>query len=182
MDLFGENGFRGTSITQIETAAGLTPGAGGIYHHFRTKESVLEAGLKRHLDRVLALRDITMLMKGLGDLRSELTVVARYILAELNNETAFMRILATESRARPHLLDGAVDQLLRKSFSGFAGWLTEEANIDIARAEAIAAVALGALLSSRILPALFGVSPTDVDDETFIHTWVDMVERATTGK
>ncbi|MWA03836.1 TetR family transcriptional regulator [Actinomadura sp. LD22] len=30
MELFARNGYKGTSVTQIERAVGLTPGAGGI--------------------------------------------------------------------------------------------------------------------------------------------------------
>ncbi|NMN95923.1 TetR/AcrR family transcriptional regulator [Antrihabitans stalactiti] len=177
MELFSENGFRGTSITQIETAAGLTPGAGGIYHHFRTKESLLEAGLARHLDRLLALRDITKLMAGLGDLRAELMLMARYVLSEMDNEQTLLRILATESRSRPHVLDGGVEELVRRSYSGFAGWLVDEANLTRERAERIAVVGLGALLSARLIPTLFSVTPTDVSDEDFVKTWVEMMVR-----
>ena len=180
MDLFSENGFRGTSITQIETAAGLTPGAGGIYHHFKTKDALLEAGLARHLDRVAALRDIRRIMVDLGDLRAELTLVARYILTELDNEKALLRIIATESRSKPHLVEGAVDQLVRRSYSGFADWLREEANLSSARAANVTAVGLGALLSSRLVPSLFGVSPTDVSDTDFVKTWVGMMMSAIT--
>jgi AcrR family transcriptional regulator len=179
MELFSEQGFRGTSITDIETAAGLTPGAGGIYHHFRTKDSLLEAGLKRHLDRVLALRDITRLLAGLGDLRASLTVVARYVLTELDNEQALLRILATEARARPHLMDDRFEGLIKGSYAGFASWLANEADID--DADAIAAVGLGALLSSRLVSALFGVKPTDVSDELFVATWVDMMVNTLNG-
>lgn len=173
MELFSENGFRGTSITQIESAAGLTPGAGGIYHHFRTKDALLQAGLKRHMDRVVALRDITRLLAGLGDLRVSLTVVARYVLAELDKEQALLRILATEARARPHLVDDRFEGLIKGSFSGFASWLRTEAEIE--DADAIAAVGLGALLSSRLVSALFGVQATEVSDELFVATWVEMM-------
>src|ERR1700677_4160546 len=47
MRLFSENGYSGTSIAKIEAAAGLTPGAGGIYHHFKSKEALLAAGIER---------------------------------------------------------------------------------------------------------------------------------------
>src|SRR6476659_5139838 len=45
MRLFGERGYDATSVAEIERSAGLTPGAGGLFHHFRTKEAVLVAGL-----------------------------------------------------------------------------------------------------------------------------------------
>lgn len=46
MRLFGEQGYSATSVAQIEAAAGLRPGAGGLYAHFRSKEALLRAGLE----------------------------------------------------------------------------------------------------------------------------------------
>lgn len=37
--LFSEHGYAATSIAKIEAATGLTPGAGGLYHHFQSKDS-----------------------------------------------------------------------------------------------------------------------------------------------
>ena len=33
MRLFSQHGYAATSIAKIEAASGLTPGAGGLYHH-----------------------------------------------------------------------------------------------------------------------------------------------------
>jgi AcrR family transcriptional regulator len=175
MHLFGENGYRGTSVAQIERAAGLTPGAGGLYHHFRTKESVLAAGIERHLARLDALRDIRRVLTGLGDLRAELLVTARYALAELDSEGELLRVLVSEARARPHLVEAAVQRLVSATYAEFAGWLAERAGLPEERAAAVAAVGLGSLLSSRLLSGVLGVAPTGVDDETFVATWVDMM-------
>lgn len=38
MRLFGEQGYKATSVAQIEKAAGLTPGSGGLYHHFKSRK------------------------------------------------------------------------------------------------------------------------------------------------
>jgi AcrR family transcriptional regulator len=175
MTLFGDNGFRGTSVAQIEAAAGLTPGAGGLYHHFRTKEEVLTAGIDRHLDRLSALRDIRRLFTDLGDTRAELTMTARYALTELDNETELLRILATESRTRPALVERAVATLVNTTHAEFAAWLSESKSCPPERAAAIAAVGLGALLSNRLMRGLLGIAPAGVDDDTFIATWVEMI-------
>src|SRR6185295_14014181 len=47
MDLFGRQGYHGTTIAQIEAAAGLSAGAGGLYRHFKSKRALLEEGLDR---------------------------------------------------------------------------------------------------------------------------------------
>ncbi|MEV1179250.1 hypothetical protein [Nonomuraea sp. NPDC049784] len=107
-------------------------------------------------------------------------VTARYILAELDNETELLRILALEARTHPDLVEGAVHRLVSATYAEFAAWLAERTGLAPERAEAVAAVGLGALLSSRLLTGVLGVTPTGVDDETFVTTWVDMMTRAMT--
>jgi AcrR family transcriptional regulator len=177
MRLFGENGFRGTSVAQIEAAAGLSPGAGGLYHHFRAKDDVLAEGIRRHLARLDALRDIRALLTDLGDLRAELAVAARYFLAELDSQTELFRILVCEARSRPGLLTGAADQLISSTYQSFADWLLQAAGPELgaARALTLSAIAMGALLSDRILRNVMGVRFSSVDDDMIIGVWVDMV-------
>src|SRR5580692_4279891 len=148
MRLFSEHGYTATSIAKIEAAAGLTPGAGGIYHHFASKEAVLTAGIERQLARLGALREIRHVLGSLGDLKAELTLTARYILAELDSESELLRILASEARHQTQLLKTAVDQLVSSTFEGFAIWIAERAARPIAdeEAKAIAALGLGSLL------------------------------------
>jgi AcrR family transcriptional regulator len=176
MRLFSEHGYTATSIAKIEAAAGLTPGAGGIYHHFASKEAVLAAGIERQLARLGALRDIRQVLGSLGDLKAELTLTARYILAELDSESELLRILASEARHQPQLLKTAVDQLVSSTFEGFAAWIAERAARPIAdeEAAAIAALGLGSLLSSRLLRDVLGI-PAQVDDETLVDTWVGLM-------
>ncbi|MFC5184505.1 TetR/AcrR family transcriptional regulator [Actinomadura harenae] len=180
MRLFGEQGYRGTSVAQIERAAGLTPGAGGLYHHFRTKEALLRAGIERNLNRLDALRDIRRVLGGLGDLRAELTLSARYVLAELDGEEELLRIMLTEARSRPEIVEDAVRQLVNTTFTEFTAWLRESAGVPEERAAAVASVGLGALFSSRVMSGLLKVSPVGVDDETFVATWVEMMHRMLT--
>jgi AcrR family transcriptional regulator len=176
MALFSQNGYAATSIAKIEAAAGLTPGAGGIYHHFASKEAVLAAGIERQLGRLGALREIRNVLGSLGDLKAELTLTARYVLAELDSESELLRILASDARSRPQLLTTAVDELVSSTFAGFATWIVERAERAIApeEAEAIAAFGLGSLLSSRLLRDVLGI-PSQVDDETLVETWVGLM-------
>jgi AcrR family transcriptional regulator len=183
MRLFSENGYSGTSITKIEAAAGLTPGAGGIYHHFKSKEALLAAGIERQLARLDALRDIRRVLGPLGDIKAELTLTARYILAELDSESELLRILASEARNRPQLLATAAEQLVNSTYTGFATWIGErtEAPLTDEQATAIAAVGLGSLLSSRLLVDVLGI-PASVDDVTLVDTWVQMMMASVRAK
>src|SRR5258708_36874716 len=87
MRLFSAQGFEATSVSQIEAAAGLAPGSGALYHHFKSKEALLNAGIDRQLDRRSAMHDIRALFAGLGDMRAELTVLARYLLSGHDEES-----------------------------------------------------------------------------------------------
>ncbi|HVR06401.1 MAG TPA: TetR/AcrR family transcriptional regulator [Solirubrobacteraceae bacterium] len=182
MLLFGQHGYAGTSITKIEAAAGLTPGAGGIYHHFASKEAVLAAGIERQLARLDALREIRGVLTPLGDIETELTVIARYALAELDSEADLLRLLASEARNRPELLRTAVDRLVSSTFAGFASWIGEHAQPPLSGegAAATAAVGLGALLSSRLLRDVLGI-PAPVADEQLVQTWVALMLTALGG-
>src|SRR5436305_14661926 len=82
MRLFGERGYVATSVAEIERSAGLTPGAGGLFHHFRNKEAVLVAGIERQPARLEAVRQIRGATPSLGDPRAELTLVARYVFLD----------------------------------------------------------------------------------------------------
>jgi AcrR family transcriptional regulator len=182
MRLFSQHGYSATSIAKIEAAAGLTPGAGGIYHHFPSKEAVLAAGIERQLSRLGALREIRRVLGSLGDIKAELTLTARYVLAELDSETELLRILASDARNRPQLLTAAVEQLVSSTFTGFATWIGERAKRAITDEEAIAIASfgLGSLLCTRLLRDVLGI-PAQVNDETLVDTWVELMVVALTG-
>lgn len=176
MRLFSQHGYAATSVAKIEAAAGLTAGAGGLYHHFKSKEAVLAAGIERQLARLEALRDIRRLLTPLGDLKAELTLIARYILAELDSEAELLRILVSEARNRPELLTNAVDRLVNSSLEGFAGWIEERSERlpPGTTAATLATLGLGSLLSSRLLRDVVGV-PSLVDDDELVAAWVNLM-------
>jgi len=173
MRLFSQHGYAATSIARIEEEAGLTPGAGGLYHHFKSKEAVLAAGIERQLERLGALRKIRQVLGSLGDLRAELTLTARYFLAELDNESELLRILASDARNRPQVLIAAAEELVSSAFTDFAEWIAEEAKrtVPAEEAKAIAVLGLGSLLSSRLLRDVLRV-PIPIEDETLVDAWV----------
>ena len=170
MRLFAERGYDATSSAEIERSAGLTPGAGGLFHHFRNKEAVLAAGIERQLARLEAVRHIRGAIPPLGDLRAELTLVARYVFLELEEEQELLRVLITQGRQRPHLLSGAIEQVVRGAFDEFAALLVRAGGTEVG-----AALALGSLVAFASAELLLGQAPVDADREEVIATWVSMV-------
>jgi AcrR family transcriptional regulator len=50
--LFAEHGFDATRVARIAQVAGLSPGAGGLYRHFRSKRALLSAVIDLALERL----------------------------------------------------------------------------------------------------------------------------------
>ena len=101
LGLFAAEGYRGTTIRKIEQAAGLTPGAGGMYRHFKSKEELLMAAMKRYQADVAA--DIAKIpgMLDLGDVRAELLLAAKLSREFNERNDALLRVLILESAAIP---------------------------------------------------------------------------------
>ncbi|MDT5321925.1 MAG: hypothetical protein QOE94_3997 [Mycobacterium sp.] len=178
MRLFGSQGYQATSITQIEAAAGLAPGSGALYHHFKSKEALLEAGIDRQLDRRRAMHDIRTLFAGLGDLRIELTMLGRYVLTVLDEETQLLQIAARTPPDQSPRLDNAYAALVEGLYAEVAGWIKGWATeITNQGALAIAAVAVDALLGKRATKTLFRLPAKDIRDEDYIAEWALMLTR-----
>jgi AcrR family transcriptional regulator len=176
MRLFGEQGYQATSITQIEAAAGLAPGSGALYHHFKSKEALLEAGIDRQLDRRRAMHDIRTLFAGLGDLRIELTMLGRYVLTVLDEETQLLQIAARTPPDQSPRLNTAYAALIDGLHAEVADWIKGWApKIADQEARAIAAIGVDALLGKRATKTVFRVLATDPQDERYIAQWTAML-------
>jgi AcrR family transcriptional regulator len=172
MRLFGEQGYQATSVAQIEAAAGLAPGSGALYHHFKSKEALLEAGIDRQLDRRSAMRDIRALFVGLGDLRSELTMLGRYVLAVLDEESQLLQIASRIPAGRPARLNDAYAALFDGLYTEVADWVKGWAPmISQQDAAAIGAIGVNALLGKRETSRLLHAPGTDIPDEQYIAEW-----------
>jgi AcrR family transcriptional regulator len=52
LSMVAEKGLGGTSVIDIEAAAGLSPGSGAFYRHFHSKEEALAAAVRHEVDRL----------------------------------------------------------------------------------------------------------------------------------
>jgi AcrR family transcriptional regulator len=174
MRLFAERGFAGTTVGEIEEAAGLAPRAGGLYKHFASKRAVLEAGIQRHVNELEGLRPV-MEMLPLGDLRAELTLIGRLGLQELASEIPLIKLVQKEGDRFPELAAAMDERIIERAQVqgvGVVSRLVGDA-LDEAEVAALAAVARLALVGYRIEEVMFGPRPIPEDD--FLEAWVDVL-------
>ena len=99
LTLFAGQGFRRTTVGEIEAAAGFTARGGTLYKHFPSKQALLDTAVARHVDRVRALRRTADLLP-LGEFGSELTLLMRSLLVELEEERLITLLLEKEGDSR----------------------------------------------------------------------------------
>lgn len=186
MRLFGEKGYEPTTVAEIEAAAGLTPGSGGLYRHFRSKREVLSAGV---LDQVRAAADLVALMEAPEQarelpLRERLTLFAKAGFRRLDAKRDLTRLLhRRDLSAFPELLEALRDEDLRRVFQSVTHWLEIEAG-DSAPArdwQALAALLSGALAHYWLLRDAMGAHPDGVDEARYVAAWVEIGVLLLTG-
>jgi len=177
MRLFAERGFSATTITQIEQAAGLSPGAGGIYRHFPSKVAILEAGVADQIasgaDFVSMISDASALAR--LPLRDRLLVVAHAGLRRLEQEGDLNRLVLRDLSSFPHLLDEVGRDDIGRVFRAFAGWLADQPDVSQDRdLEAIGMVLMGAVTHFWIMQEIFGDHPAGVDEDRYLTAAADL--------
>lgn len=176
MRLFGAKGFEATSVSQIEAAAGLAAGSGALYHHFKSKEALLNAGIDRQLDRRRAMRDIRALFAGLGDLRAELTALGRYLLTVIDEESELLRIAARTPVGRSPRLDTAyaalVDGLNTELGEWIVAWTPGTSQQDCA---VLAALGVNSILGARFATSLFQATTPPIPDDRYLTEWTALL-------
>ncbi|MCX2932110.1 helix-turn-helix domain containing protein [Mycobacterium sp. CVI_P3] len=176
MQLFSANGYEATSISQIEAAAGLAAGSGALYHHFKSKNSLLEAGINRQLDRRRAMSDIRALFAGLGDLRSELTALGRYLFAVIDQETELLQIAARTPAGRSAHLDAAYAAFSDGLNAQLTDWITTWApRLSQQERAVLAAHGINSLLGARFATALLHQPAARIADDVYLAEWTALL-------
>ena len=175
MSLFSERGTRGTTIGDIEENAGLTRRGGAFYKHFRSKEEILEAGIERQIREVENMRGVLDLLP-LGDLQAELTLLCRWLLAELTHERDMTRVFEKEGEHIPALRDRMLERVIQVGYRQAAQlaqrWV-KEYDIDDLDVEAVVTILVGAIVNYRRTQWTFGGAPLEVGEDRFVDAWVD---------
>jgi AcrR family transcriptional regulator len=179
MRLFGERGFHATTVADIESAAGLARGAGGLYRHFRSKRALLEEGIRRQIDAGQGLLGLMGDREALADvsLDDQLRAVARAGLRRLHQERDLNRILLRDLRDFPDLLAEVERDEMRRVSGVVAEWLTTRVGQaqDGVDWQAIGAVLIGATSQFWILTDVFGHHPDGVSEDRYVEALVALV-------
>lgn len=176
IELFAENGYEGTSVGEIEAAAGLAPRSGALYKHFPSKRALLGAALAERMDAIDRI-DERMDLLPLGDVGAELTMIGRLALRELESERQLARIVMKEGDRFPEIAADFHDAIVARGRSLAITWVTTRARalgIEPADAEATAEVMADALIGRALQSFMFGQRLGRVDEDRFLAAWVEL--------
>jgi len=171
--LFASRGFDGTTVGDIEAAAGLKPRRGGLYRHFPSKLALLEAAVARHNATARrAAFEFTRLP--VEDPRELALLVGRWMLADLDAQRAMTHVLEREGNR----LQTVRDEFRVGSDAGFqaAAALVRKWAAD-GDAEVVGVVLLGALVNFRRSAWTLGLAPLELDDERFLVGFADVFSK-----
>ena len=173
--LFSERGYGATSVAEIQLACGLTAGSGALYKHFSSKQELLAEGIRRYLNDLDDSR--AALMEVLPDEpRAALQMIARAVSDAMAGDGPVIRVGLRDLEQFPELLAELWDGLLGALYGELAAWLTVQraaGRIEINDPAATAAVLLASLTYYRVLDALIGRTPGDVDESAYLSAWID---------
>lgn len=176
MRLFAEHGYAGTTVGQIEEAAGLAPRSGALYQYFKGKRELLDAAVERHAESLDQMQGVTDLMP-LGDLRAELTLLARWNLQDLRRRRDLYRFIRREGDRFPELLATVYEKIGREPLQRSADYLRErfrEAGVEEPDTEALVIVLVQTMSTYVSHIDVYGAPPLDVDEGRFVTAWVDI--------
>jgi AcrR family transcriptional regulator len=106
LDLFAEQGFEGTTITEVERRVGLAPGTGSFYRHFPSKEELLRAAVEREVEQAMA--EVAAARADPAEDDDPIRRDARHLavaLAALRRFDRLFRLVLTEGERVPGLRD-----------------------------------------------------------------------------
>ncbi|CAN5124778.1 hypothetical protein BH11ACT3_BH11ACT3_10580 [soil metagenome] len=178
MELFGTQGYSATTIAQIEAASGLSPGSGGLYKHFRSKEAVLEAGVRQRIEAPDALPALFAEIGGAGPPRDTLRAIAAAGLDRLDAERDLNRILVRDLATFPALLALFRDGELARLHRGLTGALGA---LGLENAAAASAVLISAVSHYWLMSDVFGgAHPLGVGRDAFLDAIADLAAASVT--
>jgi AcrR family transcriptional regulator len=177
MELFAEHGYAGTTVGDIERAAGLAPRSGALYQYFGGKDDLLLAALEHELGAVDALGAVIEDLPA-NDARAALTRLAEWNLASLSRRKNLNRFIARDGDRLPQALQKRLyERLVARPYEQITDLLraalpaAEARRFDV---EALALIFVQSMAGYRAMESTFGKVVGDVDDERFVRSWVEV--------
>jgi AcrR family transcriptional regulator len=102
ISLFAKQGYRETSVGDIEEAAGLTRRAGGFYRHFESKEAVLIESVGAMAREMIAEVRLDEILAQ-GSVKAELMFIGERLLAHAAQYRELRLLLSREAHKLPAL-------------------------------------------------------------------------------
>lgn len=164
--LFYEGGYEATSFAEIAAAVGIS--RGNFYHHFKTKDDILDAVIARRMDRTRAMLD-GWHADGNGP-RQRILSFIHMLIANRAKIMAFgcpVGTLSSELAKLDHVAQGRAAEI----FGLFRDWLANQF-LALGAGDRAEALALHLLARSQGV----AVMATAFRDETFIRSEVAEIE------
>ena len=172
---FAERGFAGTTIAEIEAAAGYAPRTGGVYRHFPSKIAMLEAVIDAELaSNSGAIIQVPAPPDG-ADPIEVLEEVVRRGLDQLDRQADLMRIVFRDLDQFEDLMAKVRSGLTDATYRDFADRLAAAHRAGVIPEldfEATAILAIGPVVDFKIKQHLLGYTPLNIDEERLVHAWV----------
>lgn len=170
LTLFAEQGVAATPVTAIEAGAGLSPGSGAFYRHFKDKAALLAAVVDRELERVkkVPAAQVTQAPPEL----SATDALAVQLTADfdfLRELAPLIHILAWERTSNPRIAERVRDTMFDRSIDlGVADLLFRAPSAPVSKDPAAAAnVMLSAMIGYFLATEYFGSPAAEVDEARF---------------
>ncbi len=176
--LFAERGYSATSVAEIEAASGLSPGAGGLYRHFRSKYEVLAAVVNEHAARTRVQITETLTEMNAADpsipVEERLAHLCGAGLAKVREESELTRVFFRDLSQFPELVAVVREGLLQPVFDAITTWFRDRPEYAGADLDwpAIGAVLGGAVVHYRLFEETVGEPPGRAERDRFVASWV----------
>lgn len=176
--LFAERGYDGTSVAEIQEAAGLSRRSGALYKHFASKEALLAAAVEQFVGTA---REGRAELGGQALPPEEGTrLLVAGMLERLGANRDVLRILWRDLEHFPALKASARSEIMQSTYRAVAAWLQDhqqEGQLRPHDSEAMAAVIVGSVAMFRVFEAIWGERAVLISDERFASAWGELVLR-----
>lgn len=166
-------GYAEATVAEIEREAGLSPGAGGLYRHFESKEELLVAAVQRYRKEIDGWRTVVDEIV-LADRSQAWEAVPRALIAFGDSQQTAIMALALEGLKFPgqarEQVKAAYDDahgLFAEGLAKFTGPIERDVDFEAA------AIQLFAGLVHFVTQTLaFGSPPSGVSLDRYMESWL----------